>query len=148
MTRTIDCKEKTMSYDLIVFDPEAPPSDRDGFLKWYKQQTQWSESHDYNDPDVSTPALRSWFFEITKLFPPMNGPYASDDCDDSRVSDYCIGRSIIYITFAWSQADEAFRATFSLGQKHKVGFVDVSSDAGQVWVPDANGDYTCVHGGK
>ncbi len=40
-----------MSYDLMVFDPKAPPSDREGYMAWYDQQTLWNEEHSYDNPD-------------------------------------------------------------------------------------------------
>lgn len=130
-----------MSYDLMVFSPKAVPSDRDEFLKWYRTQTAGTEGHTYNDPEVSTPELRAWFLEIIKTHPPMNGPYRSEDIDDPKVTDYSVGKSAIYAAFAWSQAESAFKTMFSLAEKHKVGFFDVSSTNGGVWLPDSKGRY-------
>src|SRR6202522_3223646 len=135
-----------MSFDLTVFEPNAPPSDRAGFLHWFDQQAEWSEEHGYNDPDVCSPALRSWFDEMRQTYPPMNGPFASDDYDNPKVSDYCIGRTIIYVGFAWSQAKDAYALMFNLARKHRVGFYYTSADDGEVWMPAANGEYKCVHG--
>ena len=56
-----------MSYDLMVFDPEAAPLDRDAFMRWFEHQAEWSEDHDYDDPAVSTPALRAWFAAIYEV---------------------------------------------------------------------------------
>jgi len=136
-----------MSYDLMVFDPKAPPVDREGFLMWYDNQTQWNENHDYNNPDITTPKLRSWFMEMINQFPAMNGPFASDDIDNPKMSDYTIGESMIYVTFAWSQAESAYQAVFEKAKKHEIGFFDVSSQNGEAWIPDQGGDYICVHGG-
>jgi hypothetical protein len=55
-----------MSYDLAVFDPHAPPPNHEGFMAWYKEQTKWGEGHRYDDPKVTTPALRDWFLEMIK----------------------------------------------------------------------------------
>jgi hypothetical protein len=136
-----------MSYDLMVFDPEAPPQDRAGFVEWYLQQIEWGEGHSYDDPKVSTSALSAWFFDMTQEYPAMNGPYASDDVDDPKVTDYCIGRAVIYTAFAWSEAESAYHAVFEAARKHRVGFYDVSADDGQVWMPTSSGEYVCVHGG-
>ena len=57
-----------MSYDVMVFDPKAPPHDRDGFMRWYDQQTRWSEGHSYDDPNVTTAELREWFNEMIQTF--------------------------------------------------------------------------------
>jgi hypothetical protein len=135
-----------MSYDLMVFDPQAPPSDREGFMAWYWKQTEWAEGHTYDNPDVTTPALRAWFMDMIKQYPAMNGPFKTDDVDAEKKSDYCIGRSVIYVGFGWSLAESAYHAVFNMAQKHKVGFFDVSADNGGVWVSNKNGDLVCVHG--
>ena len=119
----------------MVFDPAAAPRDREQFLSWYDAQTKWAEDHSYDDPQVATPALACWFADMSQSFPPMNGPLASDDFDDPRVTDFCIGRSVIYAAFAWSQAAQAYEAVSRLAAKHSVGFYDVSSDEGEIRFP-------------
>ena len=133
-----------MSYDLMVFDPTAPPTDQEGFMVWYDQQTEWNEDHSYNDPEVSTPGLKTWFLDMIKHFPAMNGPYASEAIDDPRVSDYCIGKSVIYVAFSWSQAKSAYQTMFSLAKQHSVGFFDLSEDSESVWIPTPEGGYECI----
>ena len=92
----------------MVFDPSAAPRGRKAFLEWYDQQTQWTETHGYNNPDVPTAPLRAWFQEMIKTFPPMNGPLASDDLADLKVTDYSVGQTVIYACFAWKVADAAY----------------------------------------
>ncbi len=135
----------------MVFEPTAAPRDRKTFLIWYKQQTEWQESHDYNNPEIPARGLRNWFHEIIKTFPPMNGPLASDDPDNPKVTDYSLGRSMIYAAFAWSQAKAAYECAKELAAKHGVGFFDVSGDQEHIWWPvpgwklfsEANGVETC-----
>jgi hypothetical protein len=134
-----------MSYDLMVFDPKAPPPDRKGFLDWYRRQTKWDKGQRYDDPAVSTPELRAWFFDMIAHYPMVSGPYASEE-DSSKVTDYSVGRSVIYAGFAWSEMAPAFEKVFSLAQKHGLGFFDVSTGNGGVWLPDAEGIFRCVHG--
>ena len=119
----------------MVFDPATAPQDREQFLRWYDAPTEWSEEHSYDDPNVTTPALAAWFAEISQAFPPMNGPFASDDFDNPRVTDFCIGRSVIYAASAWAQAEDAHAAVSRLAAKHSVGFYDVSSDEGEIRFP-------------
>ena len=123
-----------MSYDLMVFDPDATPKDRESFMAWYDKQTEWSEGHSYSDPIVATPALQAWFREMIQYFPPMNGPLAVDS-DASEVTDHSIGRSVIYSAFAWSVAEYAHNKMRELAIKHRVGFFDVSSDDGELLFP-------------
>ena len=124
-----------MSYDLAVFDPTVAPSSHAELVKWFEQQTQWSESHGYNDPDVPSAPLRAWFHEMIATYPPMNGPLASDDPGDRRVTDYSLGRGLIYAAFAWSQAKHAHEHVRALAAKHGVGFADVSANGLPVWLP-------------
>jgi hypothetical protein len=130
-----------MSYDLAVFDRAVAPLGRDEFLAWFKQQAQWNESHGYDDPKVSSPALRQWFLEMITEFPAINGPYAQEDMpdDETALTDYSVGRSLIYAAFAWSKVEKAYEITFRLAEKHKLGFFNVSSTTSDVWLPDSSG---------
>jgi len=135
-----------MSYDLAVFDPSAPPPNHAGFLAWYKEQIKWGEGHSYDDPKITTPALRDWFLEMIKTYPALNGPYASEaNIDNLKTTDYSVGRTMIYAGFGWSQMEGAYRSVFFLANKHRVGFFDVSADDGQVWLPK-NDQYIHVFG--
>ncbi|MFD0715506.1 hypothetical protein [Paenibacillus sp. GCM10027626] len=133
-----------MSYDLMVFEEKAAPKDKNSFMDWYKHQTEWTEEHSYDDPAVSSAALRNWFMDIKAAFPPMNGPFAlSDDefdelgDDEVKVTDYSIGRDAIYAAFAWSCAEEAYEMVKQLAKKHRVGFFDASGD-GDIFLPDGS----------
>jgi hypothetical protein len=89
---------------------------------------------------VPTAKLRSWFLEIIQKFPPMNGPLSSDDLpeDEGSVTDYRLGHSVIYCSFALSRAEQAYTTVFGLAQKHSVGFFDVSSNDSRLWLPDGD----------
>lgn len=128
-----------MSYDLAVFDPVAAPLEKRAFLGWYDLITEWSEDRDYSDIQGLAPVLTAWFQDMIKEFPPMNGPHASAASDASRISDYSIDESLIYVAFAWSVAEPAYEAMYRLAAKHGVGFFDVSSNDGKVWMPEAPG---------
>jgi hypothetical protein len=71
-------------------------------------------------------------------FPNMNGPDAYDldhENVDIKVTDYSIGRSIIYATFSWETAEAAYVTARALAVKHGVGFFDVSAGDGEIWQP-------------
>ena len=132
-----------MSYDLMVFEKSKAPTSKKEFILWYEKQVEWSEEHDYKTISVSSPALQNWFMEMKNTFPPMDGEYApapdlldEDENLESHTVDYCIGRDVIYVAFAWSVADEAYKLMRSLAQKHNVGFFDVSTDNGDIILPD------------
>jgi len=125
-----------MSYDLAVFEPAAAPPNHEGFIAWYREQTKWGESHDYNDPMATTAALRGWFLEMIQTFPALNGPYAKEaNIGNPKTADYSFGKSMIYVTFAWSEMNDARPTMFALAKKHRVGFFDVSANDGEVWLP-------------
>ncbi len=129
-----------MSYDLMVFDLEAAPKNRYEFMKWYEAQAKWAEDHDYNDLAITTPELRNWFMEMIPVFPAMNGPYAKEDEDEDEddhetVTDYTIGRNVIYTAFAWSVAEQAYSLMVRLAEKHGVGFFDASGTDADILFP-------------
>lgn len=132
-----------VSYDLMVFEKTKAPAAKKEFMAWYEKQVEWGEEHDYETIGVSSPALQNWFMEMKETFPPMNGEYApapelldEEEGLESYMTDYSIGREVIYAAFSWSVAEEAYELMRSLAQKHKVGFFDVSSDDGDIILPD------------
>lgn len=134
-----------MSYDLMAFDPTQAPAARQAFLSWFEEQTQWNEDHDYQSPAVAAPALQGWFMEMKDAFPPMNGGFAPTDAQleadpslESRMTDYSIGRRIVYAAFAWSVAEEAYALARKLAQKHGVGLFDGNGDPGDIFLPDGS----------
>ena len=106
-------------------------------MEWYDGQTQWGEGHSYDSSDVTTAELRAWYNDMRQAFPAMNGPDAtwSPDLpndsllrDDPHITDYSIGKQVIYCPFAWSIAQEAREAVVKLAERHKVGFFYASGD--------------------
>jgi hypothetical protein len=134
-----------VSYDLAVFDPLAAPRERSEFLEWYDAEIEKEEPQEYHD-DPLTPALRGWFFEMIEEFPPLNGPHAlSPPRGDGTEADYSIGNHLIYIAFVWSAVDRAYETASRLAAKHGVGFFDVSSEKGSVWLPMSAGQLVLEH---
>lgn len=123
----------------MVFAPDAAPASKRGpFLDWYDQQAEWEEAHDYDDPAVSTPALRSFYEEIALTFPPQQE-------EEGPGTDYTIGSALIYMTFEWERIDAAYDTVFRLAGKHQLGFFDVSSDLAETWLPDSKGGLYIAH---
>lgn len=125
-----------MSYDLMVFRKEAAPRNRTEFMQWYEDQTEWTEDHSYDDPANTSTELRNWYMEMIHTFPALNGPFASDDDDNPNVSDYSVGKDVIYVAFAWPLAEQAYNKMLALAEKHAVGFFDVSGDDGDILFPE------------
>jgi hypothetical protein len=136
-----------MSYDLAVFDPDAAPKEREAFVNWFGEMTEWEESHSYDDPKVTTPNLRAWFMEMLATYPAMNGPFSKEELpdDEACLTDYSVGKSLIYVGFAWSKAEDAHPHLMHLAEKHRVGIFNMSSDESDVWLSDSKGKLTLVH---
>lgn len=133
-----------MSYDLIVFAPEAAPPKRDAFLDWYDEQTEWDDGQAYDNPAVATPALQAFYAELAAEFPPMQED--AGQSEDETGTDYTIGSSLIYMSFLdWDKIDRAHEAVYGLAAKHGLGFFDVSSDLAEVWLPDKKGGLRIAH---
>ena len=135
-----------MSYDLMVFEPDAVPARHDEFLDWYARQTKWSEDHGYDDPAITSERLRAWFQDIIQIFPPMNGPFAAEIVpqDEASSSDYAIAPDFIYASFAWSKAEAAYMTVARLAEKYGLGLFNASSAGEEVWTPE-NGRMTLAH---
>jgi hypothetical protein len=65
--------------------------------------------------------------------------------DDPRVSMYGIGKHLIYVGFASAHGGAAYKACHRLAAEHGLGFYDVSSGEGAVWLPDGKGGLTIAH---
>jgi hypothetical protein len=135
-------KNRTMSYDLMVFAPAAAPAKRQPFLDWYEEQTQWNEEHGYDDPAVAAPALQAFYADLAAEFPPATG----DVPEPESGTDYTIGRALIYMAFLdWDKIDAAWESVYRLAARHELGFFDVSSDLAEVWLPDRKGGLRVAH---
>ena len=132
-----------MSYDLLVFNPNCLGASREAFMEWFDAQCEWAEDHDYNDPQVCSPNMKAWFMDMIPHFPPINSPYTPKNVDIEELSsaDYCIGKDMISLGFSYGDAEEAHRMMFDLAWKHRLGFFDVSSEKGWIWMPTEAGAY-------
>ena len=131
-----------MSYDLMVFNPNNAPKSKTEFMNWYENQTEWEEKHDYDDPKVSSEELKNWFLDMIRDFPYLNGPYTPEDIDDriddDEITDYSVGKDMIYCVFRFSVAEKAYPKMVQLAEKHKIGFFDASG-TGDILFPNENG---------
>jgi len=125
-----------MSYDLMVFEPEAAPKSHHDFMEWYFQLTKWNDGP-YDDPKQTSARLRAWVQGMQRTFPDMNTPEAEIHLqdDDGVLADYTIGRQFVYAGFAWSKAVVAAGEAERLAKLHAMGFFDVSSNGEEVWLP-------------
>jgi hypothetical protein len=83
---------------------------------------------------------------VIRIFPPLNGAFAEEELpeDEASAADYSIGAQMIYIAFAWSNAESAYQTTLDLAAKHDLGFFNISSQDEEVWLP-AKGRLILAH---
>ena len=60
-----------MSYDILIFEPDVV-TDED-FPQWWEQVSRWEEPRDYDTTEGSTPAIRAFYRDLIRAFPPFNG---------------------------------------------------------------------------
>ena len=123
-----------MSYDLLIFEPDSATDD--DFPRWWEQVVaQWDEPQGFSTIDGSTPAIRSIYRDLIRIFPPFNGPDALSDAElEDRevkglpVADYTIGADYIYISVGWSDANALVKIVGQMAWTQRLAVAYVSED--------------------
>lgn len=122
-----------MSYDILIFEPDAV-TDED-FPQWWEQVSRWEEPRDYDTTEGSTPAIRAFYRDLIRAFPPFNGPDALSDAElEEReeqglpVADYTIGADYIYIGVGWSDANALVKTVGQMAWTQRLAVAYVSED--------------------
>ena len=122
-----------MSYDILIFEPDAV-TDED-FPLWWDRVSQWEEPRHYGSIERATLAIRSFYRDLVRAFPPFNGPDAlSDDEVDARlaqglpVADYTIGEDLVYAGVSWPAANALVTTVSELAWTHRLAVAYVSDD--------------------
>jgi len=130
-----------VSYDILIFEPDAVTDE--GFPQWWDRVSQWEESHHYDSIERATPAIRSFYRDLIRFFPPFNGPDAlSEDEVDVRlaqglpVADYTIGEDLVYVGVSWSAANALVTTVSELAWTHRLAVAYVSDDDAIVRPPE------------
>lgn len=129
-----------MSYDLMVFEPDAAPMDYAEFLAWFAEQMKCDEDHRYKDPAEASERLRTWLREMLNVFPSGAGQFYETeptDLDEDSYSGYSIGREMIYTIFVPVKAEPARQTAVDLATKYGLGLFEPSSEQAEMWRPDA-----------
>ena len=123
-----------MSYDLLIFEPDAV-TDED-FPQWWEQVSRWEEPRDYDTTEGSTPAIRAFYRDLIRAFPPFNGPDALSDVElEEReeqglpVADYTIGADYVYISVGWSDANALVKTVGQMAWTQRLAVAYVSEDS-------------------
>ena len=136
-----------MSYDLMVFDPSAPPGDRDGFLAWYADLARMGDGRASADPSIATPALQAWYRDMARLFPAVSGTDAVSitSYENEHIAEYRFMPTAIFAGFQWEASRHALMRASKLARLHNIGFFDASGDNAAVWAPADKGLYKLIH---
>ena len=126
---------RSMSYDLLIFEPDCA-TDED-FPRWWEQAVaQWDEPGDFSTIDGSTPAIRSFYRDLIRAFPPYNGPDALSEeeleereNEELPVADYTIGTDYIYISVGWSDANALVKIVGQMAWTQRLAVAYVSEDS-------------------
>ena len=129
-----------MSYDILIFEPDSA-TDED-FPQWWEQVvSQWDEPRDFSTIDGSTPAIRSFYRDIIRTFPPINGPDAlteeeleEREAEGLPVADYTIGADFIYVSVGWSDADTLVKIAGQMAWTQRLAVAYVS-EGGSIFRP-------------
>ena len=129
-----------MSYDILIFEPDSA-TDED-FPQWWEQVvSQWGEPYDFSTIDGSTPAIRSFYRDIIRTFPPINGPDAlteeeleEREAEGLPVADYTIGADFIYVSVGWSDADTLVKIAGQMAWTQRLAVAYVS-EGGTIFRP-------------
>ena len=129
-----------MSYDLLIFEPDSATDD--DFPRWWEQVVaQWDEPQGFSAIDGSTPAIRSFYRDLIRVFPPFNGPYALTEEElDAReaeglpVADYTIGTDFIFISVGWSDANALVKIVGQMAWTLRLAVAYISED-GSIFRP-------------
>ena len=124
-----------MSYDILIFEPDSA-TDED-FPRWWEQAVaQWDEPGDFSTIDGSTPAIRSFYRDLIRAFPPYNGPDALSEeeleereNEELPVADYTIGADYIYISVGWSDANALVKIVGQMAWTQRLAVAYVSEDS-------------------
>ena len=123
-----------MSYDILIFEPDAV-TDED-FPQWWEQVSRWEEPRDYDTTEGSTPAIRAFYRDLIRAFPPFNGPDSLSDAElEERleqglpVADYTIGADYIYIGVGWSDANALVKIVGQMAWTQRLAVAYVSEDS-------------------
>ena len=123
-----------MSYDLLIFEPDST-TDED-FPRWREKiVAQWDEPGDFSTIDGSTPAIRAFYRDLIRVFPPFNGPDALSkaeleerEAEGLPVADYTIGADYIYISVGWSDANALVKIVGQMAWTQRLAVAYVSED--------------------
>ena len=123
-----------MSYDILIFEPDAV-TDED-FPQWWDRVAQWDGPRDFSTIDGSTPAIRSFYRDLIRAFPPYNGPDALSEAEREEreveglpVADYTIGTDYIYISVGWSDANALVKIVGQMAWTQRLAVAYVSEDS-------------------
>ena len=131
-----------MSFDVMIFDPEIAPFDKEKFRAWCEAETGEKAARSSHTPEVADKdAFRDFYEQIREVFSPFNGP---DDValgtDPSqlrilRTCEYFFRPSSVYMCFRWPAQDFARATCSTFAKALNLGIFLISSKSPQARFP-------------
>ena len=134
-----------MSPDVIAFDLDSAPDDRDTFLRWYQEIARKVGPI---DRACMTPELTKFYDMLRGTFPPMSGPDAvpvdaprglidrllgrRPSIDPTCVADYGFSGAAVHVRFARSMARTAHGTALIAAREAGVGLFDARTQGGAI----------------
>ncbi len=137
-----------MSYDILVFLPEAAPPHREDFLAWFGRVVRLQDGHLSNNPEGAPAPLRRWWDSVSRTFPLVttSGLQSLDAHENWHGADYRFSDEAIFARFQWELWRKALRTSQRAAQDCGIGLFDVSGHDAAVWMPVAD-RFKVVHRG-
>ncbi|MEQ1608710.1 MAG: hypothetical protein ABL956_07065 [Hyphomonadaceae bacterium] len=138
-----------MSYDLMVFEPGAPPEGRPDFIAWFSDVVRLRDGHMSPDPAKASPSLCRWYQGMDRLFPHLGTPRANQPgaLEHGRVADYRFAPHAVFATFEWPAWRKAYYVAMRLAKLNGVGFFDASGESATVFT-FVNDRFVVAHRGE
>ena len=134
-----------MSTDVLAFDLDAAPDDRDMFMRWYREIAGRAGPI---DRACMTPELARFYDMMRGTFPPMSGPDAvpvdaprglidrllgrRPSVDPSCVADYGFSGAAVHVRFSRAMAKTAHGTALIAAREAGVGLFDARTQGGAI----------------
>ena len=129
-----------MSFDFMVFDADAAPTNGQSFKAWFETELELEPSYNCAVPEKD--AFRHWYEQMREIFTPFNGPDDVPLPDQApkarllRTCEYSFRPHSAYLSFRHGAKDMARAVSSTLAREFALGYYHVSVAHGQAVFPD------------
>ena len=131
-----------MSFDVMVFDPDIAPYDKDRFRDWCEAETgEQAPQSNYTPEIAEKDAFRDFYGQMREVFTPFNGsddvvlPPDAPQIRILRTCEYFFRPHSVYMCFRWPAQDFARAACSTFAKELDLGLFLISSKYPQARFP-------------